>query len=669
MYAWKAKETCSIQIKTMMLKALIILLIFNAISLNAKTISDTALIADEYKGVYRTYDFDAQRENVPAPKGYKVFYLTHYGRHGSRYINRECEYDTLNVILHREQLTPYGQKVRDKFDEYYPLLKGRATDLTEVGKQQHRRLARRMVEDYPELFGRGSTILASSSDIPRCLLSMYFFLDELRQNRKSLDISADFRSSDVPLFRAPQLHFFPINEYLKEHFDPTSLFERIFSDPLAAAEGTEPCLFAQTLYYYICHLEGAGIQDIFWDSVLTQSEIRTLHKIECEKFSYNRGALCPVNQTVAAPTLQEIITTAEKDIESGKPIVRLRFGHDTMLMCLMSLIAVPPFDGLRYDCSNVPMGSNVRFVFARNKENDILVKIQYNESDVMGWTPWENFRKACLELIAWDPQKRTFKEKNSEYNPMLIAHRGLQSYGPENSFASFNAAAERKMWAIETDFRITADGHVVCIHDKTLDRTTDGNGLVSEKTLDEIWQLKVKPVNTKTVKPKYDYSLMSDAEKRVPSMDEYLEICKKNGCVAFVELKEDNGIIGKMIEAIRRHGMEGSCVISSGKLELLERYREAGGKETIHLIFAKPEQISRIRDLGNASVSFKYTDLNSDLNLDFDGTKVSSFEELVEYMHSLGVRVCFRAADTPETAKRHISLGVDYMPTNELDSM
>lgn len=632
----------------------IILFILAAFS-SAWAGENAGFIKDELKGVYRMYDFDTPRLNLSAPKGYKVFYLSHYGRHGSRYLHNEREYDTLNMVLHREELTPYGTEVCANFDKYYHEVKGRATDLSEVGKNQHRRLACRMYSDYPELFSNGAKVEAVSSDIPRCLMSMFNFLDALKQCNRSLEINADFISYMVPLFRASQVKKIPLKQYLVENYDPTPLFERLFTDPQKAMGQTDPHVFAQTLYYYACHLEGVGIDDDFFDTVLNDNEIQALHKVESEKFSYHRGRLCPENTAVAGPSLLEIIESADKDIASGETSVRLRFGHDNMIMNLMSLMCIKPFDQERFDCSDVPMASNIRFVFAKNKVGHILVKVQYNEDDVTEWVSWDEFRSECIRRVKGEPK--------------LIAHRGLQSQGPENSLTAFNAAAEAGMWAIETDFRITSDGYVVCLHDKTLDRTTDGAGLVSDKTLSEVREFKVMPVNTKTVEQKYDYALIPDSEKVIPTMEEYMDICRKSGAVAFIELKEDNGVIEKMIAAIDEYNLHGSCVISSGKIEYLEKYRELGGDELIHLIFAKPEQITRMRALGNASVSFKYSDVDSDIELEIEGEKMTSFKQLVDYIHGLGIKICFRAADSRGTAMKHMGLGVDYMPTNVLSSV
>ncbi len=621
-------------------------------------------LKDEQKGVYRPYDFDAPRVDEPAPKGYEVFCLSHYGRHGSRFLYNEAEYDTLNVVLNREHLTEFGEKVRDKFNENYPLLKGRAADLTELGQKQHRQLARRMMEAYPDLFRNGSEVYAFSSDRTRCMMSMYSFLDELRMGRYGLDIHAEYNSNYLKYLRAQHPEPFDIKGFLRDNFDSRPLFKRLFTAPEKSMASTDPWNFAQEMYYYASHLEGAGLEDAFWSDVLSEDEVNAIHRVENEKFSYNRGALLPANQTVARVGLSHIIQTADEDIASGKSIVRLRFGHDTMIMSLMTLMGLTPFDGTRINSSDVPMASNIRFVFAKDRKGDVLVKVQYNESDVMSWTGWEEFKTYCQHRIEWNPSEHTVFEKNSEYNPMFISHRGLQSMGPENSFPAFKAAAERGAWAIETDFRMTADGHVVCIHDKTLDRTTDGKGPVAEMTLEQIRSLKVLPVNTKTVHKLYDYSGFSECDLKVPTMEEYFDICNSNGCVAFVELKEDKGVIEAMIKAIEKYGMQDRCVISSGNLALLEAYRAAGGKELIHLIFAKPEQIRRVQELGNASVSFKYSDLSAEVDLNIEGVRVKSFSQLVDHMHALGIRICFRAADTQEDALKMIEYGTDYMPSN-----
>ena len=74
----------------------------------------------------------------------------------------------------------------------------------------------------------------------------------------------------------------------------------------------------------------------------------------------------------------------------------------------------------------------------------------------------------------------------SEKNIYVAAHRGFSELYPENTMLAFRKALEIGVDQIETDIRITSDGELVCIHDDTVDRTTNGKGRVCDKTLAEI---------------------------------------------------------------------------------------------------------------------------------------------------------------------------------------
>src|ERR1041384_3922045 len=72
---------------------------------------------------------------------------------------------------------------------------------------------------------------------------------------------------------------------------------------------------------------------------------------------------------------------------------------------------------------------------------------------------------------------------------MVIAHRGASSYAPENTFAAFDLALRMGVSHIELDVHFTSDGHIVVIHDDTVDRTTNGHGPVTSHTLSELQAL------------------------------------------------------------------------------------------------------------------------------------------------------------------------------------
>ena len=92
---------------------------------------------------------------------------------------------------------------------------------------------------------------------------------------------------------------------------------------------------------------------------------------------------------------------ADEDIASAKVNVRLRFGHDNTMMPLMALAKLGVFAEPFFESDNVPMAANVRWVFARNRGGDVIVKVQYNESDLTAWMPWQEFREFCLGQIDW----------------------------------------------------------------------------------------------------------------------------------------------------------------------------------------------------------------------------------------------------------------------------
>ena len=68
-------------------------------------------------------------------------------------------------------------------------------------------------------------------------------------------------------------------------------------------------------------------------------------------------------------------------------------------------------------------------------------------------------------------------------HPFVVAHRGASADLPEHTLAAFELALAQGADAIECDVRLTRDGHLVCMHDRRIDRTSSGSGRVSEMTL------------------------------------------------------------------------------------------------------------------------------------------------------------------------------------------
>lgn len=374
-----------------------------------------ALREDPYKagGTKCMYPFEPYSV-APAPKGYEPVYLSHYGRHGARYITRAAKYDTLAELLEKARgegvLTEKGQRLYDGYMAAYPRLKGHEGDLTDKGEAQHRELARRMMKAYPRLFKKGH-VDARSSVSHRAVISMMSFCDELRQHnpRLSIDYAADY--SDLP-FTVLQTGGFPTQDDLqgllrsKEFlqafeaarkstaFDVNGFLGQFFTDTgflgttikpgdvislLGEVETNLPCLDFQVDFPDLFTEEE---RFLLWESGNYMSVIMFVGN------PYTKGII-PAN---AWPLLENILDRAEQDLADGDVDVRLRFGHDTIVGPIMGLLGIEGWGQVGGDLSrwkyyfqgwNIPMASNLQFIFYRNRKDpsDVLVRMMYNEKD------------------------------------------------------------------------------------------------------------------------------------------------------------------------------------------------------------------------------------------------------------------------------------------------
>ena len=112
----------------------------------------------------------------------------------------------------------------------------------------------------------------------------------------------------------------------------------------------------------------------------------------------------------------------------------------------------------------------------------------------------------------------------------VIGHRGAMGHAPENTIASIRRAAALGAAWVEVDVRLTADNRLVLMHDATLERTTDGEGLVQEATLAEIAALDAG-----------GWYAPEFAGERVPTLEEFIDTCRELGLRANIEIKPGRG--------------------------------------------------------------------------------------------------------------------------------
>jgi glycerophosphoryl diester phosphodiesterase len=148
-----------------------------------------------------------------------------------------------------------------------------------------------------------------------------------------------------------------------------------------------------------------------------------------------------------------------------------------------------------------------------------------------------------------------------------VGHRGARAYEPENTIRSFKKAIELGVDAIELDVRKTKDNVVVVIHDANIKRTTNGEGLVSELSLEQI------------------RGFDTDKGEKIPTLKEAFDFLGKK-VIVFVELKE-TGIEKDVLALVKSAGLEKNVVIVSFLEEALKKIRGLNSEIETGLIYAR----------------------------------------------------------------------------------
>lgn len=172
----------------------------------------------------------------------------------------------------------------------------------------------------------------------------------------------------------------------------------------------------------------------------------------------------------------------------------------------------------------------------------------------------------AIQKVATDENDRPLKdvrilrvyEKGSRQEEFrLEAHRGIADRYPENTLYSYMQAAREDVYAgIETDVQMTSDSVLVCMHDNTIDRTTNGTGKVSDYTLAELQEF--------LIDGGYGWDDSYAGMFRVPTFESYLEVMQMCGKIPYVELKLlDEAGISRTVSMLHDMGFDGKYVLTS----------------------------------------------------------------------------------------------------------
>lgn len=160
--------------------------------------------------------------------------------------------------------------------------------------------------------------------------------------------------------------------------------------------------------------------------------------------------------------------------------------------------------------------------------------------------------------------------------PLVVAHRGASASAPENTIAAYEQAIALGADGVETDIFITADDVIVLSHDESIDRCSDGTGLISTMTYAELLT--------------YDFGSWYSPEfagTKIPRLDEFLD-CVKDVELILLELKtNENDIAAKTVAALQSRGMMAQVIFQSFDMEAIQACKAADPSAAIALLYSK----------------------------------------------------------------------------------
>jgi glycerophosphoryl diester phosphodiesterase len=240
--------------------------------------------------------------------------------------------------------------------------------------------------------------------------------------------------------------------------------------------------------------------------------------------------------------------------------------------------------------------------------------------------------------------------------PTAIAHRGSRLLWPENTMEAFSRAVSLGYRHLETDLHVSADGVVVCIHDPTVDRTTESAGPVVSLTYDDLSAL---DAGFRHRGP--DGHVFRGMGLRVPTLEE-LVVSFPDVCVV-VDLKSE-GVVGPLSDLVDRLGLQERLIVGSFSDSRLDEFRAAspGGVATstgaaVSRRWVAASRLGRVVRSEAAALQLPRWSR---------GVRVVT-RPLLDLAHSVGLQVHVWTVNDPAEMEELLDLGVDAIITDRPD--
>lgn len=376
----------------------------------AVTIDEIARTPGKAGGVYYAYPV-TESANTPAPKGYKPFHINHYGRHGSRYLISDRDYSDVRAQLHRADsagaLTPLGLCVLARVDSIWEEARGMGGELSPLGNRQHRAIAGRMHDAFPEVFAPGARMKASSTVIMRCAHSMFSFIEGLKNKAPWLEIPRQSGNRDMGMLNYHSQAsnrltsdsgpwYAPYKRFRAERTRPDRMIKALFADSTYAATWVDAPEFMWQMYWLAVDMQNMETPVTFFD-IFTTEELYNLWQVFNFQFFSRNSSYAPARGEFTANArgiVADMVAEADSTIAAGAHGARLRFGHDGNLVPLVALLRIPgAYSGITdpnqlyqewADFKICPMAANLQIVLFRHTDpaKPVLAKVMLNEREV-----------------------------------------------------------------------------------------------------------------------------------------------------------------------------------------------------------------------------------------------------------------------------------------------
>lgn len=392
------------------------------------------LKGDHCFGSYMPYEYIPQTYS-PVPEGFTPFYISHFGRHGSRFHTSKTAFKRVaakyEAAVAAGCLTDEGVEQKALFDTFYAHSVDHIGELTELGKKEHADIASRMSVSFPEVFAGNGFVYSVSSKVKRVRNSMTAFDKSLSSSYPGLRIEEHYG-------KGFQEYVSPMSDEYREYYkneqwkditndfintyDPSCVINYIFKDKSIFKDRKDEISFARALWTLATGTKAAECNVNLFKPFSDEDKYMLWQMRNLSQYfgkgptSYKNG----LTLSIAVPLLDDILHKADSVIRFGGRCADLRFGHGEGVMPLTGLMGIEGASsessdpaavaGLWQDWKVTCLAANIQIIFYRNAVGKVIVRTLLNEREC--YYPIASFSGPYYE---WESLCRYLKSRRDKY--------------------------------------------------------------------------------------------------------------------------------------------------------------------------------------------------------------------------------------------------------------